>query len=200
MMMLQKNQYCGNMSAKSLIQDIKIYSPGTRLYPTALGPVPHLSWALQAGPGCQATSQQAATLAGWWPCLAPLAPDAPGSREVAQASLETNSSLPRTALMAGEEGFHINHHYDQNATHVLKQIPVPLWHSPNEHIRLKRDSCWGYKYKNSMTLCSLCGSNLPPPPGPPKAPEEESRVFPGTGVSEAPDLPPARAPTDTILG
>lgn len=89
---------------------------------------------------------------------------------------------------------------DQNATHVVKQIPVPLRHCPNECIRSKRDSCWGYKYKNSMTLCSLRGSNLPPPPGPPGAPEEEGRVFSGTGVSEVLVPPPDRAPRDTVLG
>jgi len=82
---------------------------------------------------------------------------------LAVASLETNPSLPRTALVAEEEGFHINHHYGQDATHMVKQIPVPLWHSPNEPTWSKRDSCWGYNHKNSMTLCLLRGSKLPPP-------------------------------------
>lgn len=97
-------------------------------------------------------------------------------------------------------GFSVNHHCGQDATHMVKQIPVPLWHSPNEHIRSKRDSCRGYNYKNSMTSCSLRGSNLPPPPGPPRAAEEECRVFPGVGVSEALAPAPAWAPGDTISG
>lgn len=46
------------------------------------------------------------------------------------------------------------------------------------------DSCWGYSYKNSMTLRSLHGSNLLPPPGPPRVPEEAGRSFPGAEASE----------------
>lgn len=80
--------------------------------------------------------------------------------------------------------FHVNRHYGQDATHMIKQTPVPLWHSPDMHIRSKRDSCWGYNYKNSMALCQQCGSNLPLPLGSPRATKEEGRVFPGVGVSE----------------
>lgn len=65
-----------------------------------------------------------------------------------------------------------------------KKIPLPLWPNvPSEHIMSNRESCWGYNYRNSMTLCLLRGSNLPPPPGPPRAPEKEGRVFPAVGVS-----------------
>lgn len=57
--------------------------------------------------------------------------------------------------MAGEESFMLI--YDQDATHAVKEIPVPLWHSPNEHFGSERYSCWGYNYKNSMTS-GLAGS------------------------------------------
>lgn len=94
----------------------------------------------------------------------------------------------------------MNHHYGQDATHVVKQTPVPLWPSPNEHIRSKGHSCWGYSYKNNLTLCSLHGSNLPLPPDPPRAPEGEGRVFPGVGVMKVLASSPDSDPRDTILG
>jgi len=40
---------------------------------------------------------------------------------------------------------------------MVKEIPVPLWHSPNEHFASEWSSCRGYDYKNSMTS-GLAGS------------------------------------------
>lgn len=106
-----------------------------------------------------------------------------------------NKSPPTQNSPCGWGGeFLVNHHYGQDATHVVKTIPVPLWPYPNDHIMSKRESCWGYNYRNSMTLCLLCASTLPPPAGSPRPPEEEGRVFPALGVSQALLPPPARAP------
>lgn len=65
------------------------------IMPQTPGPCPSAG---QVGPGFQAMSQQAAA-------QSPLTPDVPGSKEVTQASLETNPHLPKTALVAGEESF-----------------------------------------------------------------------------------------------
>lgn len=74
-------------------------------------------------------------------------------------------------------GFRVNPHYGQDATHTVRKIPVPLWHSPNEHVWSKKDSCWGYNHKNSTTICLLRVLNLPPPPGSPRVLKKKAGCF-----------------------
>lgn len=179
---LQKTTTAGTLLQKASYQNL--FTWDTTVTPMPLGPAPYLCWAAQAGPGWQATSQWPAALASWRLCLPTVSIGPRCAREHSSSTGIPQNNHTSASTHAWGGGFHVNPCYGQNDIHVVKQMLVPLWHSANEHMRSEMDSCWGYSNKNSMTLCSLRGSNLLLPPGPPRVPEEAGRSFPGAEASE----------------